>query len=72
VLVESVMDSSPAARAGLQTGDVIVGFGASQIANIDDLHRLLTRDAIDVATALVVIRAGGRLELPITPVEAAA
>jgi S1-C subfamily serine protease len=72
VLVESVMDTSPAARAGLQTGDVIVGFGSNQIADIDDLHRLLTRDAIDVATALVVIRAGARLELPITPIEAAA
>jgi S1-C subfamily serine protease len=72
VLVESVMEASPAASAGLQTGDVIVGFGSNQIADIDDLHRLLTREAIDVATALVVIRAGVRLQLPITPIEAAA
>jgi S1-C subfamily serine protease len=72
VQVESVMDDSPASRAGLSVGDVIVGFGATPIRDIDDLHRILTRDAIDVRTALIVIRAGSRVELPITPIEAAA
>jgi len=72
VLVESVVDGSPASRAGLTIGDVIVGFGPSSIANIDDLHRILTREAIDVRTQLVVVRNEARIELPITPVEAAA
>jgi len=72
VLVESVVDGSPASRAGLTIGDVIVGFGPSSIANIDDLHRILTREAIDVRTQLVVVRNEARVELPITPVEAAA
>ena len=72
VQVESVMDGSPASRAGLAVGDVIVGFGPASIASIDDLHRLLTREAIDVRTDLVIVRAGSRIELPITPIEAAA
>ena len=72
VLVESVVDGSPASRAGLTIGDVIVGFGPTSIANIDDLHRILTREAIDVRTELVVVRNEARVELPITPVEAAA
>jgi S1-C subfamily serine protease len=72
VLVESVVDGSPASRAGLTIGDVIVGFGPTSIANIDDLHRILTREAIDVRTQLVVVRNESRVELPITPVEAAA
>jgi S1-C subfamily serine protease len=72
VVVESVVDGSPASRAGLAVGDVIVGLGASSIGNIDDLHRILTREAIDVRTQLVVVRNESRIELPITPVEAAA
>jgi S1-C subfamily serine protease len=72
VLVESVVDGSPASRAGLAIGDVIVGFGPTSIGNIDDLHRILTREAIDVRTQLVVVRQEARVELPITPVEAAA
>ena len=72
VAIESVVEGSPASRAGLRVGDVIVGFGDTPIKSIDDLHRLLTREAIDVRTALIVVRNGARLELPITPIEAAA
>jgi S1-C subfamily serine protease len=72
VLVESVMDKSPASHAGLQPGDVIVGFGPTPVANIDDLHRVLTREAIDRLTELIVVRNGSRVALPITPNEAAA
>jgi len=67
-----VVDGTPDSRAGLAVGDVIVGLGASSIGNIDDLHRILTREAIDVRTQLVVVRNESRVELPITPVEAAA
>jgi len=72
VLVESVVDGTPASRAGLAIGDVIVGFGPASIADIDDLHRILTREAIDVRTQLIVLRNEARVELPIVPVEAAA
>src|SRR5919109_1294771 len=39
VLVTGVEPGSPAARAGLASGDIIVEFGESAVTGIDDLHR---------------------------------
>ena len=72
VRVDSVVPESPAGRAGIQPGDVIVGFSSSPIASIDDLHRVLTREAIDVAATLKLVRGVSRVDLAITPTEAAA
>jgi len=72
VRVESVVPESPAGRAGIQPGDVIVGFASTPIASVDDLHRVLTRDAIDVAATLLIVRGAARMDVPITPTEAAA
>ncbi|MGH9165321.1 MAG: S1C family serine protease [Acidimicrobiales bacterium] len=44
LLVRAVEDASPAAEAGLRTGDLLVGAGGSPLASMDDLH-----DAIDAA-----------------------
>src|SRR2546430_13113971 len=46
VLVTGVEPDSPAARARLASGDVIVEFDGSAVTGIDDLHRLLTADRI--------------------------
>src|SRR2546422_6216521 len=43
VLVTGVEPNSPAQRAGLTSGDVIVAFDGKPVAGIDDLHRLLDR-----------------------------
>ncbi len=40
--VTAVSAGSPAARAGLQAGDIIVDFAGVPVAGADDLHRLLT------------------------------
>jgi S1-C subfamily serine protease len=72
VRVESVVPDSPAGRAGIQPGDVIVGFASTAVASIDDLHRVLTREAIDVAATLRIVRGTAPLEVAITPTEAAA
>ena len=56
VFVASVEPSSPAARAGLRDGDLIVAFGDKSIAGIDDLHRLLTEEQAGVAATLTIIR----------------
>jgi S1-C subfamily serine protease len=69
VLVTGVEPDSPAARAGLASGDIIVEFAGSAVTGIDDLHRVLTADRIGVATTVVVLRGAERLELPITSVE---
>ncbi|HKP98452.1 MAG TPA: trypsin-like peptidase domain-containing protein [Fibrobacteria bacterium] len=56
ILVISVEKDSPAHKAGLREGDVIVSIGGQAVSGLDDLHRLLTEDRIGVPTALTLIR----------------
>src|SRR6267378_3515877 len=62
---------SPAAHAGLRSGDIIVAFDGQPVHGIDDLHRLLTGDRIGTATTVAAVRKAERLELPITAAETA-
>lgn len=52
VLVRGVRDDSPAARAGLREGDLIVRAGEQQIAGVDELH--LALGAHDPASPLTL------------------
>ena len=63
----SVQPGSPAARAGLQEGDLIVALDAQPVQGIDDLHRLLTGERAGTAVPLVVLRGHERRELAVTP-----
>ena len=67
VLVVSLDQGSPAQRAGVGAGDVIVGYGDQPVAGIDDLHRLLTDEQVGVRVSLTVIRRTEKLRLEITP-----
>jgi S1-C subfamily serine protease len=69
VLVASIEDDSPASRAGLRTGDVILAFAGTPVTGIDDLHRLLTEDRIGMPAPLVVLRRGERRQLTVIPLE---
>jgi S1-C subfamily serine protease len=69
VMVIGVEDGSPAQKAGLREGDVIVTLGGEPIAGVDDLHRLLTEAQVGMKTSTVVIRRTERLELGIIPAE---
>lgn len=72
VLVVSVEPNSPAARAGLFEGDVIIGFDSQPVAGIDDLHRLLTEEKVGLKAKLTVIRRTERMELLVVPQEQSA
>jgi S1-C subfamily serine protease len=72
VLVVSVEKNSPAQRAGLSEGDVIIGFGDQPVAGIDDLHKMLTEEKVGVHTKLTILRRSEKLDLDIIPEESRA
>ena len=71
VLVSGIEAGSPASRAGLREGDVIVTFGGKPVASIDELHRHLVAGVIGVPSPITVIRHTEKLELVVTPQELA-
>ena len=71
VLVAGTEPGSPARRAGLLEGDVIVDFMGKPIDGIDALHRQLVGSAIGIPTRIIAIRHTEKLELSITPEELA-
>src|SRR5216110_1587377 len=69
VLVVSVEKNSPAERAGLREGDLIVAFNSQPIGTVHDLHKVLVGEQIGVGASLTIIRHTEKLELPILPAE---
>jgi S1-C subfamily serine protease len=69
VVVISVTGGSPAQKAGLREGDVIVALDGKLVAGVDDLHRLLTDARVGVSSSLTVLRWTEKLELQVIPVE---
>lgn len=69
VLVTGVEPGSPAERAGLASGDIIVEFDGKAVTGVDDLHRLLVTESIGTRTTIVALRKADRLVLAIVPEE---
>jgi len=69
VMVIGVEPASPAQKAGLHQGDVIIALGGQPVAGVDDLHRLLTDTQVGIKTSIYVLRRTERLELAIIPQE---
>jgi len=69
VLVAGTEPGSPANRAGLREGDVIVAFAGETVSSIDELHRHLVARVIGIPTVLTVIRHTEKLEIVLTPEE---
>src|SRR5207253_2060004 len=56
VRVESVEPGGAAQRAGIEPGDVIIGYDGENVAGVDELHRLLSEERIGKATKIALLR----------------
>ncbi|MGI9034833.1 MAG: PDZ domain-containing protein [Pyrinomonadaceae bacterium] len=66
VAIEKVLENSPAAQAGLQTGDVIIKIDGEEVTSAKKLTRLISEVAPDHQVKITVLRAGGERELTAT------
>jgi len=64
--VTEVVKDSPAEKAGLRKGDVIVGFGGTSVGDPEALLGLLTGDRIGQPTPVTVLRGGRATEVAVT------
>ena len=69
VEVVDVSQGSPAQRAGLRAEDLIVELGGEPIERVDDVQRLMTRDAIGRPLAIRILRGDRWLDLEVSPIE---
>ena len=69
VEVVSVLDDSPAARAGLRPEDLIVAVGGEPTPRVDDLQRLMVAELIGTPTPMTVVRDGAVVEVELVPAE---
>ncbi|MFB3886240.1 MAG: S1C family serine protease [Thermodesulfobacteriota bacterium] len=65
VLVVSIEDQSPAQKAGVSVGDIIVGFDGNPVSGIDDLHRNLTGEKVGARAKLTVLRRSEKREIDV-------
>jgi S1-C subfamily serine protease len=70
VVVLGVVEGSPARKAGLREGDVIIALEGKRVAGVDDLHRLLTDARVGVSSSLTVLRHTEKVDLKVVPEEA--
>ena len=69
VMIVSLEPGSPAERARLKPGDVIIGFGGRPVASIDDLQRLLSSECVGIAVTAEIVRATEILSFEVVPAE---
>ncbi|MBV9684051.1 MAG: trypsin-like peptidase domain-containing protein [Solirubrobacterales bacterium] len=69
VEVVDVSDGSPAQRAGIRAEDLIVELGGESVERVDDVQRLMTREAIGRPMTIRVLRGDRWLDLELSPVE---
>jgi len=64
-LVSDVMAGSPAAKAGIRQGDVIIRFAGKDVKDVAQLQRLAADTPVGAKVEVNVVRAGKELKLPL-------
>ena len=67
--IEQVVAGSPAASAGLRTGDLLLSANHEPVTSAQTLQRQMLGDAIGHPLALTVLRAEALVDVVVTPVE---
>ena len=67
IAVLSVIEGGPADRAGVRTGDVLVGVDGQALADATDLQRLMVGERIGRPLRATVLRAGSLSDVTIVP-----
>lgn len=71
LMIVSVEPNSPAKKAGLLIGDVVLSLDGNKVRSLHDIERLLTQELIGKAVKLAVLRSEKLTELTIIPEDAA-
>ena len=64
-LISEVFKDSPAEKAGLKAGDIVLEFDGKQIGDSNELPRIVAATPVDKKAKITVYRDGKRLEIPI-------
>ena len=67
VVIESVDENSPASKAGLKTGDVVVEFDGERVRSVRQFTRLVSETPEGRSVAAAVMRDGQRVTVNVTP-----
>ena len=67
VIVEDVDDDSPASKAGIKAGDVIVEFDGERVRSEGQLRRLIQETPAGRKVGIAVMRDGQRMSFTVTP-----
>ena len=69
VLVMAMDPNGPAARAGMETGDVVVALDGNAVTGVDDLLRLLSGETVGRTVVLSYLRRGDLKRADVVPIE---
>jgi S1-C subfamily serine protease len=66
-VIEEVESDTPAAKAGVKAGDVVVGFDGERVRSARQLDRLVEETPAGRTVKLSVMRDGAKVDLDVTP-----
>ena len=67
VVIESVDENSPASKAGLKVGDIVVEFDGERVRSVRQFTRVVTETPEGRSVAAAVMRDGQRVTVNVTP-----
>lgn len=70
LLLVTVEDDGPAAKAGLTIGDIIVQIAGQGVQGLDDLRASLTPERVGQSVTIRILRGGAPQDVAVTPGEA--